>query len=562
MSEEKLKNILRTRFGLNDEEINTMANESQKTGIPLEEIILHRGVTTREELYQAYAATLNIPYIDLNHYLIDQETINTIPPPLARRLKVLPLLQLNNNLTVATANPEDILLIDELNRELHLDINPVLALPEAIQVALDQYYPETTAKTAIDTTLIDIEAEEALAAIEKQSESQSLEELASQAPVVRFVDNLIDQAITDRASDIHIEPEENTLLIRVRVDGVMQERGHFSLNLHPLVNSRIKLLAGMDISEKRKPQDGQFTFKTTSRHIDIRVSSFPTIYGENLVLRLLDKSSGPLKLTELGMDEKLSHRFEQLIHQPHGIILVTGPTGSGKSTTLYSILNELNSPEKNIVTLEDPVEYRIPGIRQCQVNPKAGVTFATGLRAILRQDPDIIMVGEIRDSETAEIAFQAALTGHLVLATLHTNDAASGLTRMIDMKIEPFLIASSVIAILAQRLVRRVCPRCTETYLPDREILERLGIKPDTYFKRGKGCPACGNKGLRGRLGIFELLVVTPEIRHLTMGNHSSEEIRETAINQGMTTLRQDGISKSRLGLTTPEEILRVTQNI
>ncbi len=555
----RLRQILRQHFGLKESDLTQLAREEINTNTPLEEIVVKKGIATREKLYEAYAAELNIPYIDLNHYTVDQATLEIIPAPLARKLRVIPIFHINNTLTIATANPEDIAVIDELNRELHLDINCAIALPESIENALNQYYPLRN-NPVIENTLLDLNAEELLPALcPVEEEARSLEELASQAPVVRFVDTIIEQALNDKASDIHIEPEENNLTIRVRIDGLLHERGRFPTNLHPLVTSRIKLLAGMDISEKRKPQDGQFEFKSANRRVDIRVSSFPTIYGENVVLRLLDKALGPMTVEMLGLDEKLTPVFRNLIHQPHGIILITGPTGSGKSTTLYAILNELNTPEKNIITLEDPVEYHLPGIRQCQVNPRAGLTFATGLRAILRQDPDIIMVGEIRDQETAEIAFQAALTGHLVLATLHTNDAPSALTRMIDMKVEPFLIASSVIAILAQRLVRRVCEHCGESYTPPLEILERLQIEPGPAFRRGRGCPACGNRGLRGRMGIFELLVVTPEIRRLVMQNSSSEEIRDHALNNGMRTLRQDGIEKALAGLTTPEEVLRAT---
>jgi len=563
MNETKLKKILNQRFKIPDPVINELKKEALHSGLKLEEVALRRGlIANQEALYESYANELNIPYIDLDHYTPDPQAIAALPAELTRKFKVVPpLLQLNSNLIVATATPEDISLLDELNRRLHLEITPALSSPEAIEAALDRYYPQETSRAQIDTALIDLEAEEALNVFRPDQETVSLEELANQAPVVRFVNTLLEQSLAERASDIHIEPEEDTLIIRVRIDGLLQERGRFSLNLHPLVTSRIKLLAGMDISEKRKPQDGQMEFKNNSRRVDIRVSSFPTIYGENLVLRLLDKSSGPLKLTDIGMDETLIPKFQQLIHQPHGIILVTGPTGSGKSTTLYAILNELNTPEKNIITLEDPVEYRLPGIRQCQINVRAGVTFASGLRAILRQDPDIIMVGEIRDFETAEIAFQAALTGHLVLATLHTDDAPSGLTRMIDMKVEPFLIASSVIAILAQRLVRKVCDRCAENYTPQPELLKRLNLAPGTTFRRGKGCPACGNKGYRGRLGIFELLPVQPEIRALIMENRSSEEIATVVIRNGMKTLRQDGIAKALAGLTTPAEVLRVTQD-
>jgi general secretion pathway protein E len=315
----------------------------------------------------------------------------------------------------------------------------------------------------------------------------------------------------------------------------------------------------MDISDRRRAQDGRFDFAWRRRQVDVRVSTFPTIFGENLVMRLLDKTSGQLKLPDLGMSPDTAAKFENAIGQPHGIILVTGPTGSGKTTTLYAVLRALNSIEKNIITLEDPVEYHLPMVRQCQINPRAEITFASGLRSILRQDPDLILVGEIRDGETAEIAFQAALTGHLVLSTLHTNDAAGALTRLIDMNVEPFLISSSVIAILAQRLVRRVCDRCRTSYTPAAEVLARLGIAAGTKFARGAGCPSCSMRGFRGRAGIYELLLVSAATRRMVMEKRSSEEIKARALTEGMKTLRDDAVAKAHAGLTTPEEVLRVT---
>ncbi|MBM3314916.1 type II/IV secretion system protein, partial [candidate division WOR-3 bacterium] len=441
-----------------------------------------------------------------------------------------------------------------------LDVNYALATPEAVTAALDHHYPDPRGE-AIGDAVVELEADEALRYLAAEEAEKSLEELAGEAPVVRFVNSLLVHAVAERASDIHVEPEAAGLRIRTRVDGLMKQTGHFPAHLHSVVTSRIKILAAMDISEKRRPQDGQFEFIAQHRHIDVRVSSFPTVHGENVVLRLLDRSTGLLAPADLGMAPEVAARFDALIHQPHGIILVTGPTGSGKTTTLYSALSVLNQPSRNIMTLEDPVEYHLPLVRQSQVNPKAGVTFATGLRSILRQDPDIVMVGEIRDRETAEIAFQAALTGHLVLSTLHTNDAAGGLTRLIDMRVEPFLISSSVLAVLAQRLVRRVCDRCVEPGSPDPAVLARLGLDPKGRFVRGRGCPVCSGQGFRGRVGIYELLPVTAAVRTLVMERRSSEETRARALQEGMRTLRDDAVAKVRAGLTTPEEVLRVTQD-
>ncbi|MEO0080459.1 MAG: GspE/PulE family protein, partial [candidate division WOR-3 bacterium] len=447
MNNHRLHRLLRERLGITESELSRLEEESLRTGTPLAEVVLQRGLVSRDRLYELLADELNIPYVDLRSYLVDENLLALIPAELARRLKVLPLFQVGDTLSIATATPEEIAALDELRQRVGMEVNPVLVEPQALEEAIDQFYPKDET-AAVSAALTGSETLEALEVIEAESARRPVEELASEAPVVRFVNGILEQAIADRASDIHIEPEENELRVRLRIDGLLRETGRFPGHLIPVVTSRIKILAGMDISEKRKPQDGQFRFTTDARTIDIRVSTFPTIHGENVVLRLLDRSRALLRPTELGLSPSDALRFQTVIQQPHGIILVTGPTGSGKTTTLYCILSELNSPERNIVTLEDPVEYRLPLVRQCQVNPRAGMTFATGLRAILRQDPDIILVGEIRDRETAEIAFQAALTGHLVLATLHTNDAASGLTRMIDMNLEPFLIASSVIAIL------------------------------------------------------------------------------------------------------------------
>lgn len=378
---------------------------------------------------------------------------------------------------------------------------------------------------------------------------------------VNYVRELLERAVRDGASDIHIEPEEKSARVRLRIDGMLREVDRPSLSLYPTVAAHIKVQANLDISEKRLPQDGRFEVRVEARSIDIRLSTFPTIYGEAVVLRLLDRATEPLSLTELGMSPGGATTFENLYRQPHGILLVTGPTGSGKTTTLNTVLHDIRSEERNIVTLEDPVEYRQAGIRHCQVNRKAGITFASGLRSILRQDPDIVMVGEVRDAETAEIAFQAALTGHLVLSTLHTNDAPGALPRLADMQVEPFLISSSVIGVLAQRLVRRVCRRCAETYVPPDAVLRRLDAKPGTRFRHGIGCSECSDLGYRGRVGVYELMPMDATIRRMVMENKSAAEIRTIAIKLGMVTLREDAAAKARAGITSPEEVIRVTQD-
>jgi type IV pilus assembly protein PilB len=560
MNEFQLQKLLRRHAGITETELADLNHEAVKTETSLEQVVLRRGLLKREQLYELLSRELNIPYVDLNCYLIEPELAAILTGDIARQVQAVPLYRINCTLTVAMANPDDIGAIDQLRNVLNLDINPVLADPEAIGHAIDQHYPAEK-NLAADEAVVGFDADEALHCVESEEDRKTLEQLASEAPVVRFVNTMLEQAAAERASDIHVEPDEDALRVRLRVDGILKQTGRFPVRLHAAVASRIKILAGMDISDKRKPQDGRFDVTVAKRPIDVRVSTFPTVYGENVVLRLLDKTGQGMKLSDLGLAPETETRFETIFRQPHGIILVTGPTGSGKTTTLYAVLSLLNSEEKNIITLEDPVEYRLPLIRQCQVNVKAGVTFASGLRAILRQDPDIMLVGEIRDSETAEIAFQAALTGHLVLSTLHTNDAASALTRMVDMNVEPFLISSSVIAILGQRLVRRVCDRCQETYQPQPAVLDRLGIETGTSFTHGTGCQACGNRGLRGRLGIYELMLMSPEIQRMVMERRSSEEIKTMALKQGMTTLRDDALVKARAGLTTPEEVLRVTQD-
>ena len=531
-----------------------------KTESPLAEVILRRGVMPRDQLYRLLSNELNVPYIDLANYIVDPNLLGLIPTELAHRLQVVPLYQVGTTLSVAMASPDDIGALDELRHALGLEITPLLADPDAVHDVVVEHYRDGQA-LAVEDAAMDAEADEALRYIESEETKKSIEQLAGEAPVIRFVNSLLEQAASDRASDIHVEPEADVLRVRVRIDGLLKESGRFPLRLHTTVVSRIKILSGMDISDKRRAQDGRFDFSWRGRQVDVRVSTFPTIYGENLVMRLLDKTSGQLNLPDLGMSPETAAQFESAIRQPHGIILVTGPTGSGKTTTLYAVLGALNSVEKNIITLEDPVEYQLSMVRQCQINPKAGITFASGLRSILRQDPDLILVGEIRDAETAEIAFQAALTGHLVLSTLHTNDAAGALTRMIDMNVEPFLISSSVIAILAQRLVRRVCDRCRTPYTPAAEVLARLGIAADTKFSRGAGCPACSMRGFRGRAGIYELLLVSTETQRMVMDKRSSEEIKAKALTEGMKTLRDDALAKASVGITTPEEVLRVTQD-
>ncbi|RMD85832.1 MAG: type II/IV secretion system protein, partial [Calditrichaeota bacterium] len=396
---------------------------------------------------------------------------------------------------------------------------------------------------------------------EEQTSAEKLKQLSAEAPVVKLVNLIIAQAILDKASDIHIEPEEKSLRVRYRIDGILHEAFNPPKHLQAAIISRIKILSDLDIAESRVPQDGRFQVSLNGREVDLRVSTLPTVHGENVVLRILDKSSLMIDLEELGFSEDSLKQFKSLLASSYGIILVSGPTGSGKTTTLYSALQSINTPDKNIVTIEDPVEYRLKMIRQSQVNVKAGLTFASGLRAILRQDPDIVMVGEIRDSETAKIAVEAALTGHLVLSTIHTNDAPGGLTRLTEMGVEPFLTASATVGVVAQRLVRRICENCKEPYKPSPAILEELGIsqEKERRFYRGVGCEECKNTGYKGRMGIYEIMSMDETLRELTLKQASSDQIKKVAIQHGMRTLRQDGLFKAIQGITTLEEVIRVT---
>lgn len=557
MTKKSAEQILLEKAIITKEQFDKALEESRKKGISVAKVIVHSGMVTEEAYAQAVSEALDIPYVNLSNYIIDAETIKLIPETMAQKYKAMPIFKIGNSLTVAMADPRDIMAIDELSRKARCDIETTLATEASILNAIDQYYKTAS---SFDDIVKDINKENNLQESRAEFDFKKLAEIAEEAPVIKLVNMIILQAVKDRASDIHIEPEENKLGIRFRIDGILHEMFSPPKHLEPALMSRIKVLSKMDIAEKRKPQDGRFDMKALDRHIDLRVSSFPTIYGENIVIRILDRGGIVLGLDKIGLSMSTRKEFEKLIKHPHGIILVTGPTGSGKTTTLYSALSIIDSEEKNVITIEDPVEYHLTRIRQSQVNPKAGLTFAGGLRSILRQDPDVIMVGEIRDKETAEISVQASLTGHLVLSTLHTNDSSGALSRLIDMGIEPFLISSSVIGILAQRLVRKICDKCKEEYTPSEDILKGLGINQEKVFLRGKGCNLCKNTGYRERIGIFELLIVNDRIKKLIIDRQGSDVIKKLAVETGMKTLRDDGLDKVFKGITTPEEVIKATQ--
>jgi len=545
LSQSEIVSLLLKHGLVTQEEVDKATEEAKTTGRTTEKMLKELGFVSDEEIANVRAAALGLPYMDLSDYFIDQEVIKLVPENVAKKYKLVPLFKIGRSLTVAMADPQDIHAVDKIREVTNMDaIEPVLATEKGINNIIDSCY-------GISGTVEDI-----LKHIEK-------EKVSGEATIIKLVNVIIMQAMKDRASDIHIEPEENKLRVRYRIDGVLREINSIPKSLQSAIISRIKVLSDMDIAESRKAQDGRIRIKMEAGDLDIRVSAFPTNHGENIVMRLLDKSSVLFGLKELGLDEKELKEFEKLIHRPNGIILVTGPTGSGKTTTLYAALSTINSVERNIITLEDPVEYELPMIRQTPVNPKAGITFANGLRSILRQDPDVIMVGEIRDKETADIAIQAALTGHLVLSTLHTNDAPSALTRLIDMGIEPFLISSSVIGILAQRLVRTICDKCKEKYNAPAEALKELGIEAKFESYKGKGCNKCKETGLVGRIGIYELMPMNEEIRGMVDLKKSADEIKRKALDLGiMKTLRDDGLEKAKKGITTLEEVIRVTTKI
>jgi len=542
-----------------EEALKLQREENRKK---LGEILVGIGAISREELIETLQYIYETEYIDLSNYVIDPEVISLIPEKFALQFKLIPISKNDdeNELVIAMANPLDVYAIDFVRGHTKIKkIKTMLAAEDDILSAINSYYELGEYKDIIEKLGTELTFKE-----EEDEDLQKLEAISKGAPIIQLVNMLIVQGVKDRASDIHIEPNERGLLIRFRIDGMLHDNRILPNKIKAAIISRVKILAKMDIAERRLPQDGRFQVKFGSREVDLRVSTIPTVFGEKVVLRILDKSKGLIELKNLGFLAEQLDQFKSIILKSYGIILLTGPTGSGKTTTLYAALNKVNSNEKNIITVEDPVEYKLNRVNQIQILPKIDLTFANALRSILRQDPDVIMVGEIRDSETAQIAVQAALTGHLVFSTLHTNDAASALTRLLDMGIEPFLISSSVIGVIAQRLVRVICEKCKEEYIPGEDILYGLKIKDrlnnDSKIKlyRGKGCSSCKNTGYYGRISIYELIVLDEEIRSLIVTKASSNVINNLAIKNGMKTLKDSGMEKVLQGITTIEEVLRV----
>jgi len=520
------------------------------------EALVALGAVSPDDILRAVAKQWGVPFLSAEEVPFTLPVLKNLSPKYLRQYEACPVSLEGSTLTVATANPTNPLLVDELRQTLGLQIKLCVAPAEAILAAIERTYGASTALQKI------VEGMGPVDESDREEDITQLRDMAFEAPVVRLVNLLIEEAVTAEASDIHIEPSEESLRVRYRIDGILYDLESPPRRLQAAVTSRIKLMAELNIAERRLPQDGRIRMTLNTRRVDIRVSSIPTIHGESIVMRLLDRSSVFMPFDKLGFSPATATHFDKLINQPNKILLVTGPTGSGKTTTLYAALDKINAPEKKIITIEDPVEYQLKGINQIAVRPKIGLTFSGGLRHIVRQDPDVIMVGEIRDLETAEISVHAALTGHLVFSTLHTNDAPGAITRLQDMGVEPYLIASVLSGVLAQRLVRRICQNCRVPDAPDPGDLLAIGVTDGHGVElfRGEGCEACRKTGYKGRVGIYELFIITEEIRSLILRKASTGEIRRVAVEQGMVTLREDSLLKARAGFTTIEEILRVTQ--
>jgi type IV pilus assembly protein PilB len=522
-----------------------------ETGLPLARVLLEEHLVDERDLVRVLARSIGLEFVDLRETPVDPAAASLIPEALATRYAAVPIGFDDERLIVAMADPANVLAIDDIRAITGREVVAKVATRGDVADAIQRL-------ASLDTSVSDLAELAAEDSVEAQ-DLAALEAVADEAPVVKLVNMLITRASADRASDIHIEPTERDLRVRFRIDGVLHEIMRTPRSITNAVVSRLKIMADIDIAERRRPQDGRINLRVGGRQLDLRVSTLPTIYGEKVVMRLLDTSTALLELEDLGFSPHTLEGYRASYTKPYGTILVVGPTGSGKSTTLYATLNVLNKPETNIITVEDPVEYRLPGVNQVQVNRKAGLTFASGLRSFLRQDPDVMLVGEIRDGETASIAIESALTGHLVLSTLHTNDAPSSVSRLIEMGVEPFLVGSALDAVLAQRLARRLCEHCKEEYEPTEAALEQAGFEePPERLYRAVGCKFCSNTGYRGRVAIHELMTVTEEIERLAVERVSTDVLKRAAVESGMRTLRQDGMEKVTGGITSLEEILRV----
>ena len=542
---------------LTDAQLDAALVEQARTGKPLGRLLIEQGTISEAEMVRTLARQVGLEFVDLGDRAVDSSAAGLVTEALARRYQAIPIGWEDGKLVVAMADPSNVFAVDDIRALAGAEVRTVVATASQIIETIERFYR--------DSGEVDELMQAATDEADDDVELSSLSEVVEDAPIVKFVNLLVTQAVADRASDIHVEPTESDLRIRFRIDGVLHEVMRSPRAIQAGVISRLKVMADINIAERRVPQDGRITMKVNGRGIDLRVATLPTVYGEKVVMRILDKGQALLKLEDLGFLPESLDRFESSYRKPYGTILVTGPTGSGKSTTLYATLNQLNDPSRNIITVEDPVEYRLPGINQVQIHAKAGLTFAGALRSILRADPDIVLVGEIRDKETAIIGIEAALTGHLVLSTLHTNDASSTPMRLVEMGVEPFLVTSALDCVVAQRLARKLCDKCKEPYQPSEAELVEAGWPMEDLdegewptLHRAIGCGSCGRTGYRGRFGIHEVMVLSEEIERLIIERRSTEDIQKVALMQGMIPLRTDGLRKAGMGHTSLEEIFRV----
>jgi len=562
----QLCEILIRNGSVHQEQINEALELQKIRPKRVGELLLDLGYVDEEQILQALGEQYNVPYQADLIAEVDSTLTTKVPISFIREYHMVPYKKNGNGYLVAVNDPVNLLPLDDLRLLLDGDVSPVLCTRADIQAIIDGYFEQQTENAADMIDSITMSEKDDYKSLDSLNSERDLLDLANEAPIIKLINLVITGGVKDRASDIHIEPFEKEVRVRYRIDGVLYEKFSVPRSQQAAVISRVKIMADLNIAEHRLPQDGRIKIRLSGKEIDIRVSIIPIAHGERVVMRILEKGSFLFSLEQLGMEARDNSQLDKLIQSSHGIMLVTGPTGSGKSTTLYAALQKVNSPDKNIITVEDPIEYQLEGIGQIQVAPKIGLTFAAGLRSILRQDPDIILIGEIRDMETAEMAVQASLTGHLVFSTLHTNDSAGAITRLVNMGIEPFLVTSSTIAIQAQRLVRRICDACKQPYTPEVETYGELGVDaPADPARRilyhAVGCKACQDRGYRGRTGIFELLVMTPRIQEMALQGCDSNQIKREARKYGMRTLREDGANRAMLGLTSAEEILRVTRN-
>jgi len=550
----QLGDILVSQGLISAEQLDKALQEQRNAGHSLGRVLIDLGMLSEMQVVAALAAQIGMRFVDLSEVTLDGAALSKVPGAVCRRHGAIPIAFENGRLVVAMSDPANVFAIDDIRSASGMTVVPVVATRTDVQAALDRHY---RADGELDelTMAIDLEDEE--------DDLAAIKEVVEDAPIVKFVNLLITQGIQDRASDIHLEPTEHDVRVRFRIDGVLHEVMRSPKAIQSGVISRLKIMADINIAERRIPQDGRLSVSTNGQKVDLRVATLPTVWGEKIVLRILDNSTAMLDLADLGFRDSNYDRYSLSFGKPYGMILVVGPTGSGKSTTLYATVNILNRPEVNIITVEDPVEYRLPGVNQVQTHAKAGLTFAAALRSILRSDPDIVLIGEIRDHETAQIAVESALTGHLVLSTLHTNDAPSAITRLVEMGIEPFLVGSAVDCVLAQRLARRLCPKCKEAYKPSAAVLEGAGLTlepgeslPRLY--RPVGCSVCARTGYKGRVALHEVLPITERIERMAVERASSAQIAVAAREEGMQTLRQDGLAKALAGVTSLDEVLRV----